>query len=61
MGMNFSRIFGGLFGKKEMRAYSFAVFCHVTPTFSILTLLFRHSYGNAHLLAPHERFLNSGY
>jgi hypothetical protein len=38
MGMNFSRIFGGLFGKKEMRAYSFAVFAmspHVSdPNFA---------------------------
>jgi hypothetical protein len=37
MGMNFSRIFGGLFGKKEMRAYSNCRFAMSLSTFSILT------------------------
>jgi hypothetical protein len=40
--------------KKRNACVFICRFCHVTPTFSILTLLFRHSYGNAHLLAPHE-------
>ena len=50
MGLSVSRLFTGLFGKKEMRASSIAMSPHIFDPNS----LFRHSYGNAHLLAARE-------